>query len=124
MGDRANCIVMQNAFNEDHPPVWLYTHWGGYNLPQAVQKAMQRKERWDDPAYLTRIIFDVMTEGQHGGETGFGISTSMCDNEHDLIVVDPGKKQVRLESPNDRSVLKQWSFEEFCTADLTVTEDA
>jgi hypothetical protein len=35
--------------------------------------------RWDDDAYLARIMFDQMTLGDHGEETGFGITTSPPD---------------------------------------------
>ena len=118
MGDRANCIVHQNTFDKDLPPVWLYTHWGGSELLATVQQAIQRRERWDDDAYLTRIIFDTMSAGQQGNETGFGISTGECDNSYDYVVVDPGKQQVRTESPDDHTTVKSWSFEDFCKATL------
>lgn len=121
MGDRANCVVHQNLYeDEDNPPVWLYTHWRGTGLPVIVQQALIRgKPRWDDPPYLTRIIFDEMTSGQHGGETGFGISTSVCDNEHDYVVVDPRTQEVRIEDPTTREVKQRWSFEGYCGADLS-----
>ena len=119
MGDRANCIVHQNTFSEDRPPVWLYTHWGGHDLLAAVQKAIQRRQRWDDEAYLTRIIFDTMTAGRQGDEIGFGISTAVCDNSYDYIVVDPGKQEVRIEDQEDRTVKHSWPFEAFCDTDVS-----
>ena len=120
MGDRANCIVHQNSFDEDTRPVWLYTHYCGHELLTMVQKAIQRKQRWNDSAYLTRIIFDTMSAGQQGEETGFGISTSQCDNQHDYIIVDPGKQEVRILSSADCLEIKQkWSFEDFCQADIS-----
>ena len=126
MGDRANCIVHQNSFNETGP-VWLYTHWGGHDLLDMVQKAIQRKQRWDDSAYLTRIIFDTMSVGQQGEETGFGISTGQCDNEHHYIIVDPDKQEVHIitnadhleDDENKNDVTHRWSFEDFCQADIS-----
>lgn len=122
MGDRANCIVLQNSYDQEHPAVWLYTHWGGEELLANVQKAMQRRERWDDDSYLTRIIFDTMTVGQQGDGTGYGITTAETDNGHDFVVVDPNKGEVRIEDPGDREVKHCWPFEQFCTADLTNIE--
>jgi hypothetical protein len=118
MGDRANCIVQQNAY-DDLPPVYLYTHWGGSSLPQMVQRALQKRWRWGDDAYLTRIIFDTLSEGSQGTETGFGISTGPCDNGHPFVVVDPKRQEVRLESDPERKVLERWSFEDYCNAALS-----
>lgn len=116
MGDRANCIVNQAypGENEEKAPVYLYTHWGGDELPGVVQKALQREQRWDDPPYLTRIIFGTMTGGEHGNETGYGISTYLCDNEYPLIIVDPQKAEVRFENEEDRKVLARYGFQEYC----------
>lgn len=119
MGNRANCVVHQNSFNADNPPVWLYTHWGGSELLQDVQTAIRKRWRWDDDTYLTRIIFDTMSAGQQGQETGYGISTAMGDNSHDLVVVDPSKQEVRIEDPETCEVKNVWSFEAFCDADLS-----
>ena len=118
MGDRANCIVKQNAWGKKHPSVWIYSHWGGRSLPHLVQEALQKRQRWDDAPYLTRIIFDVMTAGQQGKDTGYGITTTLSDNEHDLIVVDPENKTVSFEDEKTRDVKKQWSFEDFCSAEI------
>lgn len=94
MGDRANIVVLQGR---DLPPVVLYTHWTGYSLPETLQAALAKKWRWDDHAYLTRIIFDMMTEASHDEETGFGISTGLPDNSYPLLVVDPDKQEVRTQ---------------------------
>jgi len=93
MGDRAN-VVIKETYQEKTNYVFLYTHWRGYSLPHLVQAALQRRCRWSDGAYLTRIIFDGMTDGEQGGELGFGIWPSICDNEHKLIVVDPEELRI------------------------------
>jgi len=99
MGDRAN-VVIRGKYGDD---IWLYTHSFGSDLKDIVKKALARKQRWDDPAYLTRIIFSEMLKyaGALDTEYGFGISTFLLDNEHGVIVVDvPNQKVVRMEERN------------------------
>lgn len=115
MGDRANCVVKQRPAQ---PEVYLYTHWSGHELLCDVQTALNKRWRWDDPNYLTRIIFDVMTAGQQGQETGYGIGTEPDDNNHDYVVVDVPEQQVRLEDPDSREVKRTWSFQDFINAQL------
>jgi hypothetical protein len=92
MGDRANIVVEQNGGR-----IYLYSHWGGYQLPVVLRDALKRGERWDDDTYLTRIIFDQMTEGLHGEATGFGIGVYLSDNEYNILVVDPKSQTVTAE---------------------------
>jgi hypothetical protein len=109
MGDRGN-IVMQF---EGEQRIFLYTHWNGSGIAGVVRRALSRRQRWDDDAYLTRIIFDELTQGQQGKETGFGISVQPPDNSHDFVVVDVGAQAVRLENPDTGKVKQTWTFEEF-----------
>lgn len=119
MGDRANCVVKQQLYKCEGE-IYLYTHWNGSGLLQTVQAAIQRRLRWDDPTYLTRIIFDQMTAGQQGQETGFGIGVGHpSDNSHDYVVVDVSAQEVRLEDPSSRAVNQRWSFKDFCSADVS-----
>lgn len=99
MGDRGNIAVQDGGKR-----VYFYSHWSGSELPAIVQKALRRQQRWDDAPYLARIIFNTMTEGCSNSETGFGISTDVCDNEHPIVVVDCDTKKVRFE-PEDAQVL-------------------
>jgi hypothetical protein len=111
MGDRANVAVVQD---DGKALVYLYTHWGGSELAADVQKALAKNWRWDDGAYLTRIIFDTMTDGSHGQETGFGIATSRCDNEHSIIVVDPSKQRVGFAfEDKEPACYVSWTFKEY-----------
>lgn len=94
MGDRGNIVVLDW---EEGKGVYLYSHWSGSELPQILAKALGSEAgrgRADDPPYLTRIIFDVMTEGQHGEETGYGISASIGDGNGVVLVVNPKNKTV------------------------------
>ena len=96
MGSRAQVKII----NHDDPALYLYTHWQADALPELVKTALARKERWDDPEYLARIIFDEMTKGRQGEETGYGISTVQNGDILFLVVVDIGKQTVHI----DRSV--------------------
>lgn len=94
MGDRGN-IVVQDDYGP--APVYLYSHWGGTELPDILAAALERGQgRWSDAPYLTRIIFNQMTAGDEMSETGFGISTKLTDNEYPLLVVDTRKGVVRV----------------------------
>lgn len=95
MGDRAN-IVIRDAFSHyshSREAVSLYGHWSGEELPGVLHKALSLHERWDDGAYLARIVFQAMLDGDTG-TTGFGISTRLPDNERDLLVLDIGQQRV------------------------------
>lgn len=90
MGDRGNIFVNGGSYGN----TYLYSHWSGYELPLVLKKALARKARWDDSPYLTRIIFDAMTEGQQGAETGYGISAEMGDNSHKIVLVNVDAQRV------------------------------
>jgi hypothetical protein len=94
MGDRGNVKVVQYDGNG----VYLYTHWGGSVLPFIVRDALAKRWRWDDPAYLARIIFCEMVKGQENEETGYGISNQPCDWNHPVIQVNPHDKTIQLVS--------------------------
>jgi hypothetical protein len=87
MGDRAN-IAIRDSFVKDpgpHEAVFLYSHWGGSELPQTLHAALSKRWRWNDESYLARIVLDTMTGRGHGQETGYGISIRMPDNEYDVL---------------------------------------
>lgn len=99
MGDRANVVVRDNWPDEqgEKEAVFLYSHWGGTELPEVLRQALVRgEERWSDGSYLARIIFAEMIKGDPEGSTGFGISTRLTDNEYHLIVVIPSEEAIVL----------------------------
>jgi hypothetical protein len=112
MGNRANVVVKQR----DESNIFLYTHWNGSDLPATVQRALKRHQRWNDRAYLTRIIFCEMVGNDFMGETGYGISTDIQDNEHPFICIDVDKQMIDVkQSPlNLLLPIEGWSFEEYC----------
>lgn len=105
MGDRAN-VYVKNPYTPNDG-VYLYSHWGGTDLPGTVQKALQKEWRWDDHAYLTRIIFDAMTDGSRDMETGFGIATEPCDGQERIVEIDVKDQTVVIGK-------RQWSFSDYC----------
>jgi hypothetical protein len=95
MGDRRHVVIKETS----SPDVYLYTHWGGHDLPETVQEALSREERWDDGPYLARIIFCHMINGATGGlggTTGLGISASYLESEYDDVIVDVSTNEVRI----------------------------
>ena len=103
MGDRANVLVKEN---KDDNGVYLYTHWNGTKLPTTLQEALAKHWRWDDTPYLTRIIFDVMTRKSRDKETGYGISTQICDGEDRVLEVNCEDMTVSFKK-------KSWTFEQY-----------
>ena len=90
-------------------------------------KALGRKQRWDDEPYLTRIIFCGLLDGDLDGETGFGISTGICDNENNIFEVDVEKREVRelewdWETSKAEKVINKWTFEQFITKEPLLAE--
>lgn len=83
-----------DSFTSD---IYFYTHWSGSNVKQTVQRALGRKQRWSDGSYLARIIFCELVKGNEGEETGFGISSVECDNEHPIVYVNVKEQTVTVD---------------------------
>lgn len=128
MGDRGN-IVFEEDFTGSR--IFFYTHWQGSALPHILQKGMIcGRGRWGDDSYLARILFCNLVGGNGGSETGYGISTTVCDNEHDFLLVDnKNKKILRVgahwmsfqEKDPRRYAKAEWTFESYC--DIEFVED-
>lgn len=128
MGDRGNIVVRQDS-KTNRDDVWLYTHWGGFQIAEVVHKALKRRLRWTDASYLARIIFCQLVGKHVAGEDGFGISCAIGDNEHPIVVVDVEAKSVfvvpekrlidnRLPDTLDaKDATHAWTFEEFIALD-------
>jgi hypothetical protein len=85
MGYRANVLFIDNA----NQPIYFYTHWEGEKLWYILQSALARgQDRWHDSPYLARIIFSEMIKEDIDNTTGFGISTTLIDNEFPILKVD------------------------------------
>jgi hypothetical protein len=91
--------------------LYFYTHWDGEKLPQILKAALIRGNyRWDDDPYLARIIFCEMIKNDVMGETGFGISTYECDNNHENLIVNVDHQTVQWQDHT-------WSFAEYIEFD-------
>ncbi len=103
MGDRRNV-----QFKMQPADLFLYTHWGGSELPQTVAEALRRGHgRWTDETYLARIVFSQMIAGEVMEETGYGISTSAAgDAGSPPVVIDCDTQEVSIGR-------KAWTFEAF-----------
>jgi len=112
MGDRAQVHFEDTG-------AWLYTHWGGRTLPEVVRQALARDERWNDPEYLARIVFDEMT-GDDTSATGFGIGTEQLGGVTQTIHIDCSEQEVRLvreQYTTKTSNEEVHEFEEFVNLD-------
>lgn len=119
MGDRSNVCIVQHRGKEVSGRIYIYSHWGGEQIASDLQAALKKRWRWDDEAYLTRIIYDHIVGESFKTETGFGIATYLCDNEHPILVVDAHEQKIYLENESGaRYEGKVWTFEEFIGLDL------
>jgi len=89
MGARAQVHIKDTG-------VYLYTHWGAGSIEEDAKNAIARGVRWDDPEYLTRIIFDQMKGTNTTSELGFGIGTSQHGDIEKLITVSCKEQTVRV----------------------------
>ena len=68
----------------------FYTHWDGTNLPENLQRAIEKaRPRWTDESYCLRIIISQLVGADWDSETGSGIIPSPtksydCDFNIDL----------------------------------------
>jgi hypothetical protein len=94
--------------------LYLYTHNAGTRLVQRVHDALSRKENWNDPDYLARMIFCSMIPSQEsGGSKGYGIGTEFYISAEITIVVDVTAQMIRMDDvvlPHEKQVL---SFKDF-----------
>lgn len=116
MGDRANVVMDE----QDGGKIFLYSHWGGTDLPKTLQTALRRKARWEDESYLARIIHREMIRGCENKETGFGISTTPPDNSYPYLRVNCDKQTVTIDfepvAKYHKGGNKVLSFKEYCDA--------
>jgi hypothetical protein len=127
---RANVFV-HTEYDEPEKGVYLYTHDDGDISPLLVRDALARRERWDDPPYLCRIIFCEMIKGDEFEATGYGISLHVNDNEHPLVRVNPRTKTVSFHQQSGGGTNKfeekpsaQWSFDDYVRLDDSEIEHA
>lgn len=126
MGDRANIVIESDKDFFPHA-VFFYTHWRGSDIKTILQSALVRgKDRWNDPQYLSRVIFCELIGKDTTGITGFGITTKIGDGGGKLLCVNMDGQKVReRDSRNDETaaILTEWSFVDYIAAKFTTEED-
>jgi hypothetical protein len=105
MGDRGQVNIEDEG-------VWLYTHWDATNLPLAVHDAIIKKWRWSDPEYLARIIFEEMIKGDEGGETGYGIGSSMHGDVWRVVYLNTRTQKIKIVDHGEK-IKWEGTFQEF-----------
>lgn len=116
MGNRVNVAIRENYTAK---PVYLYSHWDGEIMPAVVQAALKKRKRWNDGQYLARIIFCEMLKNSNDEDTGYGISSSIYDNNNPIILIDVDSQTVSLVKGNKIKLTqyKGISFEDFIAID-------
>lgn len=119
MGDRGNIFIAGSYPQDDNEKgvqgVYLYSHWGGSELPKILAMGLNRgRDRWGDEQYLARIIFQTMI-GDDTQTTGYGISAVIGDNSYPILVVcDEVVYKVAEGKERDRKAWKDGtSFEDW-----------
>ena len=122
MGDRGNLFFVDGKAGKELAGIYMYSHWGGGFLPAQLRAALARgRGRWGDAQYLARIVFCELIQEDVLGETGYGLSTQIGDNEHSIIRVDDASQRVsfhepgREKNPKDKGTAS-WTYDEYIAA--------
>ena len=103
MGDRSNIVIRDHKDSQ----IFLYGHWMGPAYVEILKKALKRAEdKWDDSAYIARVIFCDMVKDDIEGTTGYGISAHANDNEYPYLVLDCKNQKVNMETEKGRVLLE------------------
>ena len=112
MGCRGTIEIWNNAAapTSAERPVVLYTHWGAKEMLNDLITTLKKKERWNDPPYLSRMIFCQMMGDYTRGTTGYGIMTdNALDTEEEIIVDIDRQEVIRKRTGHDNQT---FTFEE------------
>ena len=111
MGCRGTIEIWENgaAPKDEESPVVLYTHWGAKDMLINLKTVLKRKKRWNDAAYLSRMIFCEMIKGEEETETGYGIMTDNIGDAEEEIVVDCDRQEVIVKGKDNN---KTYTFSE------------
>ena len=79
--------------------VYLYTHDTARNLLANVHNILSKEIRWDDPDYLSRMLFcEMIPESFWDSDTGFGIGTQLYADVELLITLDTVNQKITVSS--------------------------
>lgn len=94
--------------------VFLYTHDTADTLVKDVHDALKVGTRWNDPDYLSKMIFCRMLPIECWLEDkGFGIGTQMYNDVNLLISVNTINQTITIHSMEDKYNKTLLTFQEF-----------
>jgi hypothetical protein len=109
MGDRAISEVKLEKGS-----IYIYTHWGGFDLPKVAQEAIVSAEpRWDDEPYAAHIIIDQLIKEGRDSETGIGImleagAEDEYNNDSPSAVIDIPNRTLKIIGHDEED--GKWTF--------------
>ena len=116
MGCRGTIEIWENgaAPKDEEKPVVLYTHWGAKEMEDDLRDVLSRKVRWNDPSYLSRMIFSRMIRNDIDGELNYGILTDNVGDAQKEIVVDCNRQEVIVKELDENVT---YTFDDFIDND-------
>ena len=94
--------------------VYLYSHNTANELVSVVSDVLSRRLRWDDPDYLSKMLFcRMIPKNKWDDELGFGIGTQLYRDVNMLISLDTVHQTIRISS----------AFETYVTNTITMSFD-
>ena len=122
MGCRGTIEIWEHgaAPKDEARPVVLYTHWGANEMEDDLRDVLSRKKRWNDPAYLSRMIFCRMIRNDIDGETGYGIMTDNINDAEQEIIVDCNRQEVIVKGWKKNTT---YTFDDFIDPDIKYVKD-
>lgn len=97
--------------------VFLYTE-KGRGIIGSLHAALSKKQSWNDPDFLSRIIFcEMVPRDEWENTSGFGIGTEMYANIDIFISIDSTNQEVSIQA-RDAGLQDKFkmSFDEFITS--------
>ena len=94
--------------------VYLYTHNDAKSLLTIVHNTLSLKVRWDDPDYLSRMLFcEMIPEQFWSSNTGYGIGTQLYADVELLLSLNTVSQKITLSSGSHDFSNFSMGFEEF-----------
>ena len=96
--------------------VYLYSHNTADELIAVVDEVLSRKVRWNDPDYLTKMLFcRMIPQDKWNDELGFGIGTQLYTDVNMLLSLDTVHQTIKISSAFETYVSNtiSMSFEDF-----------
>jgi hypothetical protein len=96
--------------------IYLYTHSNAHSLVNNVHDALSELSRWDDPDYLSKMIFCRMVpQEEWESDNGYGIGTQLYVDINLLVSLDTVTQMITIQSLEEKHEKYVMSFKEFVT---------